>query len=61
MVEIKETLYNIELNKYQIEVLIEAVNYAIKNNKELSPKLKVLLLSVKGEISLKTENNELEF
>jgi hypothetical protein len=51
-----ETLYNIELNKYQIEILKDSISYSIKNNKDLTPKLKLLLLSVLGEIANKTEN-----
>ena len=56
MNEFKEKLYNIELNKYQLEILKDSISYCIKNNKDLTPKLKVLLLSIKGEIAIKTEN-----
>jgi hypothetical protein len=56
MNEFKEKLYNIELNKYQLEILKDSISYCIKNNKDLTPKLKILLLSIKGEIAIKTEN-----
>lgn len=55
MNEFKEKLYNIELNKYQLEILKDSISYCIKNNKDLTPKLKLLLLSIKGEIAIKTE------
>ena len=58
MTELKEKLYNIELNKYQIEILKNSISFSLKNNKDLTPKLKVLLLSVKGEIAIKTEIEE---
>lgn len=58
MTETNEQLYNIELNKYQIKILKDSISYCIKNNKDLTPKLKLLLLSVKGEIAIKTEIEE---
>ena len=59
MTETNEQLYNIELNKYQIKILKDSISYCIKNNKDLTPKLKLLLLSVKGEIAIKTEIEEI--
>jgi len=49
--EFKEKTYKIELNKFQIDVLEDVIDYAIKHNKELTNKERMLLLSTQSEIA----------
>jgi len=49
--EFKEKTYIIELNKFQIDILEDAIDFCIKNNKELSNKQIMLLLSSQSEIA----------
>jgi len=49
--EFKEKTYIIELNEFQIDILEDAIDFYIKNNKELSNKQIMLLLSSQSEIA----------
>lgn len=56
----KEVLYNVEFNKFQIDILEDSIDFVIKHNKELSKKQIMLLLSIQSEIAHKQENKEIE-